>query len=112
MNVTIQGWTPSPTFDMPSYVNTRLYFAVGRFTSRILRVSVRLRDANAHKGGIDKHCRMSIFLKDGSEVVVEKVASDWPGAVNAAASCAGRVLGRAVRLNFKQRRTEQPRLIS
>lgn len=105
MNILIQGWTPSPTVDMPEHVQNRLYFAVGRFATRIQKVSVRLKDCNGSKGGIDKRCRMIFTLEEGDELVVEKYASEWTEAVNAAAACAGRVVARTVNLSLKGRRT-------
>lgn len=106
MNIAIQGWKQDSTLDVPAHVESRMYYALGRFVGRIHRVSVRLRDLNGPKGGQDKSCQIQMLLRNGAQLVVEKRASGWLDAVDAAASSVGRAVVRAVsRTDIDRRRT-------
>ncbi len=106
MIIAIQGWKRDSTLDVPSHVQTRMYYALGRFASRIQRVSVRLRDINGPKGGQDKNCQILLFLRGGAQLVIEKRAIGWLEAIDAAAFSAGRALARVVsRSQFDRRQT-------
>lgn len=96
MNISIQGWKSDSVLDVPAHVHTRMHYAIGRFASRILRISVRLRDLNGPKGGEDKQCQIVLALKSGGEVVIEKNSSSWLEVVDTAAASAGRVISRIV----------------
>jgi putative sigma-54 modulation protein len=111
MQIVIQGSPTLTELDLPSHINTRLYFAIGRFAPRVQRVSVKLRDANAQKGGVDKHCCMIVALKNGDELIVEKKSAKWTLAVNDAANCAGRAVARAIRLELDTQRTDRRRAL-
>lgn len=96
MKIDIQGWKDNSILDVPTHVETRMYFALGRFGSRIQRSIVRLRDLNGPKGGLDKHCQIQLFLSDGGQLLIEKRAESWLDVVDAATESAGRALGRLV----------------
>lgn len=53
------------------WIERRLQFALGRFVSRIRRVSVVFSDVNGNRGGVDQQCRIRIQLLPRGEVVVE-----------------------------------------
>ena len=53
------------------WVERRLQFALGRFASRIRRVSVVFSDINGIRGGVDKKCRLRVVLIPDGEVIVE-----------------------------------------
>jgi hypothetical protein len=112
MQILIQGSPTLTELDLPSHVNTRLYFAMGRFAPRVQRVSVKLRDADAQKGGIDKHCCMIVALKNGEQLIVEKRSAEWTLAVNEAANTAGCAVARAIRLELDTQRTERRRALT
>lgn len=52
------------------WVERRLQFALGRFASRIRRVSVVFSDINGARGGVDKKCRLRVVLIPDDEVIV------------------------------------------
>lgn len=53
------------------WVERRLQFALGRFSTQIRTVSIIFSDANGHRSGCDKHCRLRIMLEPSGEVVIE-----------------------------------------
>lgn len=53
------------------WIERRLQFALGRFVSRIRRVSVVFIDVNGNRGGVDQQCRIRVQLLPRGEVVVE-----------------------------------------
>lgn len=77
-------------------VMRRLQFALGRFVSRIRRVSVIFSDVNGNRGGEDKKCRLRISLIPSGEVIVEDVDSSIESVVATAADRAARSVARAV----------------
>ena len=44
------------------YVEHRLGFALGRFQNSVRRITVHVEDLNGPRGGIDKNCRLQIYL--------------------------------------------------
>ena len=71
-------------------------FALGRFSSRIRRVSVIFSDVNGDRGGCDKHCRLRIALIPSGEVVVEDTDPSVATVVTNAAERAARSVSRAL----------------
>ncbi len=80
-----------------SYVERRLRFSLGRFASRLGRVTVRISDVNGPRGGIDKVCRISAKLADTGQVVVQETAdTNLYAAIDHATERIGQSCGRAV----------------
>lgn len=82
------------------WIARRLQFALGRFSSRIRRVSVVFSDVNGGKGGCDKQCRIKITLIPGGEVVIEDID---PSVVTVVANIAERA-ARSVSRELERRR--------
>ncbi len=78
------------------WIERRLQFALGRFSSRIRCVSVSLSDVNGNRGGCDKQCRLRITLIPGGEVVVEDVDPSVVTVVANVAERAARSVSRAL----------------
>ena len=83
-----QGFTVTPALN--EYVLRRLEFVLTRRNERIQRVTVRLGDANGPRGGIDKYCRIRVYLVGTSAAMVEEVSDDLYAAVDRAAERVGR----------------------
>jgi ribosomal subunit interface protein len=81
-----------------SYVERRLRFSLGRFASRLGRVTVRISDVNGPRGGVDKVCRISAKLTQSGQVVVqETVDANLYAAIDHATERIGQSCGREVR---------------
>lgn len=78
------------------WIERRLQFALGRFSSRIRRVSVIFSDVNGNRGGCDKQCRLRIALIPSGEVVVEDIDPSVVTAVANVAERAARSVSRAL----------------
>ena len=83
------------------HVNRRVKAAIGRASGSVTGTMVRLRDVNGPRGGIDKACRVVIWLRGRGTVVVEAVDRDLYAAVDAAAA----KLAKALRRHMRRRRT-------
>jgi ribosomal subunit interface protein len=75
-------------------VQRRLQFALNRFQAGIGRVTVRLRDLNGPRGGLDKRCSIEARLLRRRKCVVEETCSDLYEAIDRAADRLGRVIAR------------------
>jgi hypothetical protein len=74
---------------------------LGKFATSIERVTVRLRDVNGPRGGIDQRCRIKVVLEGHPSVVVQHQAASLRAAIT------GAFLGaaRAVRRTVQRKRT-------
>lgn len=99
------------------WIERRLQFALGRFSSCIRRVSVVFSDVNGGRGGCDKQCRMKITLIRGGEVVIEDIDPSVLTVVANIAERAARSVSRVLEHRREDRgHTEQvfdaPRLLT
>lgn len=78
----------------------KLGMRLGKFASSIERISVRLSDVNGPRGGVDQKCVIKVVLSGLPSVVVERVDSALPRAVDGAIAAAGK----AVRRSAQRRR--------
>jgi putative sigma-54 modulation protein len=60
MKVSLRVRGISPDKDLAEHVRKRAALALGRFSTRIANVVVRLEDMNGPKGGIDKRCSIEL----------------------------------------------------
>ena len=90
---------------MIEHVERRLGFALGRFGGRIERVSVCLEDANGHRGGVDKLCRLVCRLRPRGELILEEHALDLTTAIDLGSD---RLAGMVAR-ELERRRTTRRR---
>jgi ribosomal subunit interface protein len=83
------------------HVEQRVGGAVSSAAGSVQDVSVRLRDTNGPRGGVDKACRIVAWLRNRVTVVVEAVHGDLYAAIDAASA----KLKEAVRRRTKRQRT-------
>lgn len=81
-----------------AWIKRRLEFALGRFASRIRRVSAVCTDVNGARGGVDKECRLQISLIPHGNVIVTDLDSSFEAAASnvaaRGASAVARLLSR------------------
>jgi hypothetical protein len=61
--------------DDRAYIRRRLGEKLGKYASSIERVTVRVRDVNGPRGGVDLRCRIKVVLSGLPSVVVEHQAT-------------------------------------
>ncbi|MFM7203764.1 MAG: HPF/RaiA family ribosome-associated protein [Myxococcota bacterium] len=94
MQIEIRGQHVELTGALRSHIERRVLFALGRFQSRIFRVTVRLQDVNGPRGGVDKGCRLSVELVGGGSQHIDELSSDLYIAVDGALERTARVVER------------------
>lgn len=82
--------------DFEEHAARRVSFALGRVTGRITRVWLSLRDVNAHRGGIDKFCRVVAQLRDGVVIEAQDTSRDWRTSIDVAVERLGRAIHRTL----------------
>ena len=82
-----------------SYMRRKLGTRIGKFARAIERVSVRIRDVNGPRGGVDKVCAIKVVLTGLPSVVVEQQHASLQAAVDGALQRTER----AVRRSMKRR---------
>jgi ribosome-associated translation inhibitor RaiA len=70
--------------DGRDYITQRLQKRLSKFARSIERVTVRLRDVNGPRGGIDHACNIKVVLRRQSSVIVEHQADSAREAFNSA----------------------------
>ena len=85
------------------YIRRRLGEKLGKYASSIERVTVRVRDINGPRGGVDLSCRIKVVLSGLPSVVVEHQAALLQPALTRAFTAVERAVRRAV-----QRRRTRP----
>lgn len=86
-----------------AHIRRKLGIRLGKFASSIERVSVRTRDVNGPRGGVDQLCRIKVVLTGLPSVIFESRAISLRGAVDRALDGTERAVRRAV-----QRRRMKP----
>ena len=66
------------------HVARRLNSALSRCSNRIRRVSVRLRDINGPRGGIDKRCSIKVEMENAGAITIEENGSELRSLINRA----------------------------
>jgi hypothetical protein len=67
-----------------AYVRRKLGMKLGKFARAIERVSVRMRDVNGPRGGVDKLCTIKVVLTRLPSVVVDHKHASLRGALEGA----------------------------
>ena len=92
MNIDIQSQDFPLTSALFDHAERRLRFVLIRRIDRIQRVVVRLGDNNGPRGGIDKFCRIQVYLLDAHMAVIEDIGLDMYAVIDRAADRVGRVV--------------------
>ena len=82
--------------DDRGYIRRRLGEKLGRYAKSVERVSVRLRDINGPRGGVDVQCRIKVVLSGLPSVMVERQAAAFRPALTGALSGAEQAVRRAL----------------
>jgi ribosome-associated translation inhibitor RaiA len=85
-------------------VDERIGRALGKFASRIQRVTVRFRDLNGPRGGVDQACRIKVVMRELPSLVAEERARTPREALDRAAA----VVSRAVRRSLERSPLRSP----
>ena len=96
MRIDVQGLGFPLTPALLNYTERRLRFALTRTSDRIMRVVVRLGDANGPRGGEDKFCRMQIYLQRAAPVRIEGAGVDLYAVIDRVAERAGRSVAKRI----------------
>lgn len=111
MRIEVRGRSGLLCDPLRAYTERRLRFAVGRFASRIERLTVRVDDVNGPKGGVDKECEIVVKLVPWGGLKVEERDVDLYLAVDRATDRLRRSVAREVRrrrdLRLAIRRTRE-----
>jgi len=94
MNIDIQSQDFPLSSALSDHTNRRLRFVLTRRSDRIQRVVVRLGDKNGPRGGIDKFCRIQVYLIDAHMAVIEDIGLDMYAVIDRAADRVGRVVAK------------------
>ena len=96
MQIEIRGQHIELDESVKSHIERRVVFAIGRFQSRLRRVTVRVADINGPRGGVDKRCRIAVELAPSGSLVVEDVDSELFSVIDRATDRLGRAVEREV----------------
>lgn len=77
---------------LDAYVKRRIHFALGRFSSRVERVSVVLSNENGLNGGMVKTCCFRVRLLGLPTVAIKQADFDVRAAIDRAADHVGRTV--------------------
>ncbi len=67
-----------------AYVRRKLGMKLGKFARAVERVTVRVRDVNGPKGGVDKVCAIKVVLTGLPSVVIEQKHASLQAAMDGA----------------------------
>jgi ribosome-associated translation inhibitor RaiA len=85
MHIQINTADPQTRNSDEEMIRTEVESALERFAERITRVEVHVKDTNAAKGGVDKHCTIEARLSGLDPIAVTTEAADVQSAVSSAA---------------------------
>lgn len=87
--------------DTRAYIRRKLGMKLGKFALSIERVTVRVRDVNGPRGGVDHQCQVKVVLSGLPSVVAEVQDASMQSAIDAAMTAAAR----SVRKSLQRRQT-------
>ena len=92
MNIDMQSLGFPITGALADHARCRLRFVLTRRSDRIQRVVVRFGDENGPRGGVDKFCRVQVYLIDAPVAAVEDIGTDLYAVIDRAIDRVGRVV--------------------
>lgn len=90
-------------------VQARVTAALAGATGSFRKVTVRLRDVNSARGGVEKRCRIVVATHGRAVAVADAIHSDLYVAIDAAARRLRRVITRASNQQLTQERRDPQR---
>ncbi|HEY9450062.1 MAG TPA: CBS domain-containing protein [Gemmatimonadaceae bacterium] len=84
--------------DARDYMRSKLGKKLGKYATSIERITVRLRDVNGPRGGVDRSCRIKVVLSGLPSVVFEAQGASAGAAFDSALDGAERSVRRSVQL--------------
>lgn len=103
MRIDIHTSRLSLTPELRERIQRRASFALSRLGSRVARVEVHLADINGPRGGVDKRCRLLIYLDRGAAVTVERLDGDLMVLIDRCFATATRAVHKRVATETAQR---------
>lgn len=92
------------------HVESRVEAALGPFSKRVLKATVRLQDVNADRGGVDKRCGIVVALRRRGVEIAEATDADLYAAIDEAAHRIRRSVRRASKQNLAIDRRDSQRV--
>lgn len=96
MDIRIMDGSIATSQAQHDYIMSKIGAAARRLKDAACTVDVRLTDANGPKGGIDKQCSILVTPPGLATLRVHETASDYYGAIDAAAATLKTSLTRAL----------------
>jgi len=97
MYLAIRGRNVGSTQILADYCLQRVLMGLRRFEGRVGQVTVRLKDVNGPRGGIDKHCQLLVDVAGAGQLVFQAVHSDLCRAIDRAVDRAKHGIAREMR---------------
>jgi ribosomal subunit interface protein len=107
MKLEIRGRRVEITDTIRAYIERRVNFALDRFAERIRRVRITVRDVNSSRGGIDKHCQLSLSFTHSSPITLESRDVSIQGAIDRLSSKVRCLIGRHFGRDRRSRRLKR-----
>lgn len=92
LNILISFQDRRPCEQVAWVARRAIEHALDRFAQRIRDVTVKIRDENAQKGGIDQHCSLSLRVHGGREFHLHDIDSSPQNALHRLAARAARLV--------------------
>jgi ribosome-associated translation inhibitor RaiA len=95
--------------DMRAYIRRRLAAQLGKHAGSISRVTVRVRDVNGPRGGVDQMCRIKVVLRGLPSAIYTAQAASLQEAIQRAVDGIERAVRRVVRRRMRLKRSPRAR---
>lgn len=94
--------------ELRDHVASRLRSVLSRCAARIRHVSIRLRDVNGPRGGMDKRCSIKVELENAGAVRIEETGSELRSLIDRAMERTGRNVFKRLDRATRPTRTRKP----
>ncbi|MBL8752295.1 MAG: HPF/RaiA family ribosome-associated protein [Planctomycetes bacterium] len=92
MDIVVSFKDRAPCERLAWYARRALGSALDRFAARIRDVTVRIRDENGAKGGVDQHCSIAMRVDGGQELHLHDIDATPESALHRLARRAARLV--------------------